>query len=165
MDAIELILAEVRALVGDDDAQELRGDPGSLFLPTGPLQELAISSGWGAEFLRLADRYDCASTGRATHLCECGNAAGTLVCENGVLIRTTFTGTLTQAESAVVRAALGDAKALHALDFELAPFYCPACERSYCGAHWTTRDVFEDERFHDSIRGICPKGHERLLED
>jgi hypothetical protein len=31
-----------------------------LFLPTGPLQETAISSGWGDEFLQLADRADAA---------------------------------------------------------------------------------------------------------
>lgn len=29
-----------------------------LFLPTGPLQEVALSSGWGQEFLTLADRFD-----------------------------------------------------------------------------------------------------------
>lgn len=29
-----------------------------LFAPTGPLQELSISSGWGAEFLALAERFD-----------------------------------------------------------------------------------------------------------
>jgi len=47
---------------------------------------------------------------------------------------------------------------------ELAPFYCPACDRSYCGEHWNATDVFEDG-VHDSIRGTCPEGHERLLED
>ncbi len=31
-----------------------------LFLPTGPLQELSLSSGWGDAFLELADRYDAA---------------------------------------------------------------------------------------------------------
>jgi hypothetical protein len=29
-----------------------------LFLPTGPLQEISLSSGWSAEFLRLAERFD-----------------------------------------------------------------------------------------------------------
>ena len=32
-----------------------------LFLPTGPLQELSLSSGWGREFLRLAGCFDRAS--------------------------------------------------------------------------------------------------------
>lgn len=30
------------------------------FLPTGPLQELSLSSGWGDEFIELANRYDAA---------------------------------------------------------------------------------------------------------
>ena len=29
-----------------------------LFAPTGPMQELSIDSGWGQEFLALAERFD-----------------------------------------------------------------------------------------------------------
>jgi len=29
-----------------------------LFLPTGRVQEVSLSSGWGEEFLRLAERFD-----------------------------------------------------------------------------------------------------------
>jgi hypothetical protein len=29
-----------------------------LFAPTGPIQEVSVSSGWGTEFLALADRFD-----------------------------------------------------------------------------------------------------------
>ncbi|MBJ8339520.1 hypothetical protein JGU71_11545 [Antrihabitans sp. YC3-6] len=32
----------------------------SLFVPTGPVQEVSLSSGWGARFLTLADRCDAA---------------------------------------------------------------------------------------------------------
>jgi hypothetical protein len=32
-----------------------------LFLPTGPLQETSISSGWAARFLELASRFDRAA--------------------------------------------------------------------------------------------------------
>jgi len=35
-----------------------------LFAPTGPIQEVALSSGWGDEFLALADRFDAAMVGR-----------------------------------------------------------------------------------------------------
>ena len=45
---------------------------------------------------------------------------------------------------------------------------CGALERlSYCGAHWARWDVFDqgDPAHHDSIRGRCPVGHERMLED
>ena len=34
---------------------------GVLFAPTGPVQEVAISSGWGDHFLTLAARYDAAT--------------------------------------------------------------------------------------------------------
>lgn len=31
---------------------------GVLFAPTGPIQEVSLRSGWGYEFLQLADRFD-----------------------------------------------------------------------------------------------------------
>ena len=31
-----------------------------LFAPTGPIQEVSVSSGWGDEFLKLAARFDAA---------------------------------------------------------------------------------------------------------
>ena len=87
--------------------------------------------------------------------------------------RTSFTSTLTAAVPAeqfsALRSAIeqGDARRLHGLDLEYAPFFCPQCDAIYCGAHWKTRDVFDedDPSWHDSIRGQCPKGHERMLED
>jgi hypothetical protein len=54
------------------------------------------------------------------------------------------------------------AAALYALDHELAPFWCPACSTTYCGAHWDSWDVW-DEGFFDQTRGRCPRGHERML--
>lgn len=33
-------------------------DMGILFAPTGPIQEVSLRSGWGDEFLKLADRFD-----------------------------------------------------------------------------------------------------------
>lgn len=35
-----------------------RLDVSVLFAPTGPIQEVSLSSGWADEFLSLADRYD-----------------------------------------------------------------------------------------------------------
>lgn len=68
-----------------------------------------------------------------------------------------------------LRAALaaGDARDIFELDAEYAPFYCPTCGASYCAGHWDRWDVFDDEipDWHDSIRGRCPRGHERMLED
>jgi hypothetical protein len=31
---------------------------GTLFAPTGPIQEVSLSSGWNHQFLNLADRFD-----------------------------------------------------------------------------------------------------------
>ncbi len=31
---------------------------GALFAPTGPIQEVSLSSGWAEEFLRLAEKFD-----------------------------------------------------------------------------------------------------------
>jgi len=51
-----------------------------LFAPTGPMQELAMSSGWGDEFIDLANRYDAAMAVReppprpflaALEACDC----------------------------------------------------------------------------------------------
>jgi hypothetical protein len=162
----DLALEEIDATI--ERLREGDTNTGVLFLPTGPLQEVSLSSGWGDEFVALANRYDAAVAtlhGHAVHLCaSCGEEAGRLRIEGGELRRTAFTSTLTQKATDGVRAAIADAAALHALDPELAPFYCPECERSYCGAHWRREDVFEDG-LHDSIRGTCPEGHERMLED
>lgn len=87
--------------------------------------------------------------------------------------RESFTGTLHQPVTAEafgrLRAALaaGDAGGIFELDPEYAPFYCPACDASYCAEHWDRWDVFDEEipGWHDSIRGRCSYGHERMLED
>ena len=85
--------------------------------------------------------------------------------------RASFTGTLTAAVPTAqfpdLRSAIeqGDARRLHGLDLEYAPFYCPKCGAVYCGSHWVRWDVFDDDGWHDSIRGRCPNGHERMLED
>jgi hypothetical protein len=87
--------------------------------------------------------------------------------------RTSFTSVLSSAVHAEqftdLRSAieLRDARRLHGLDLEYAPFFCPQCDAVYCGDHWKRWDVFDedDPSWHDSIRGRCPKGHERMLED
>lgn len=107
----------------------------------------------------------------------CGKEAGHIALirrDDGVhCVRRSFTSTLsggpplTGEAPARLRAAVerADAAELHRFDFELAPFYCPDCDSSYCGDHWTRVDMFDDEGFHDSIRGICPNRHQRMLED
>ena len=90
------------------------------------------------------------------------------------VVRQSFTSRLTFPVGAetfeTVRAMIlaGDIGRLHAFDQEVACFYCPLCLACYCGDHWAHWDVFEEEdgfSWHDSIRGRCPRGHVRMLED
>lgn len=57
----EHALAELDAIIA---ALRSGGRPslllGILFAPTGPMQEVSLSSGWGQEFLALAERFDAA---------------------------------------------------------------------------------------------------------
>src|SRR5688500_14000353 len=55
-------LAEVDGLLATLEAGRLpsRLAVSVLFAPTGPIQEVSLSSGWGPEFLVLADRCDAA---------------------------------------------------------------------------------------------------------
>jgi hypothetical protein len=85
--------------------------------------------------------------------------------------RESFTSTMrsvvSQGVAARLRSALAaaDARAVYEIDLELAPFYCPTCSTTYCGEHWLRWDRFDDDGWHDSVRGRCPRGHERMLED
>jgi hypothetical protein len=55
----ESALAELDAHIARVRAgRTATGGVATLFLPTGPLQEVSISSGWGDEFVALADRFD-----------------------------------------------------------------------------------------------------------
>jgi hypothetical protein len=56
-----------------------------LFLPTGPIQEVSISSGWGHEFLELAKRFDAAMVNELSpvKICECQTKDLTDVLELG----------------------------------------------------------------------------------
>ena len=43
-------------------------------------------------------------------------------------------------------------------------FYCPECDRMYCEAHFRCVPQW-DEGFYDCTLGICPEGHERIVDD
>lgn len=55
-------LAEVQPLIAILEAGSLphRGSLSILFLPTGPIQETSLSSGWSDAFIALANRFDAA---------------------------------------------------------------------------------------------------------
>jgi hypothetical protein len=102
---------------------------------------------------------------------DCGKLAATVQLTDGQVVISSFVSRLTAKVSEEHQAALrqaittGDARALYAIDLEFASFYCPRCDACYCGDHWTRWDVFDEDGWHDSIRGICPQHHERMLED
>ncbi|MDP7728030.1 MULTISPECIES: hypothetical protein [Mycobacterium] len=54
-----------------------------------------------------------------------------------------------------------DASALYRLGYSYAPFHCPDCTLTYCGAHWNWR-TFEDDPY-TGIEGDCPRGHFHVL--
>jgi hypothetical protein len=59
----EAALQEIDALIASLNDRTLR-DPKEvaiLFAPTGPVQEVSVSSGWGDVFLELAERVDAAA--------------------------------------------------------------------------------------------------------
>ena len=58
-------LREVDGLIARIQSGDLpeRSGVNLLFLPTGPIQEVSVSSGWGEEFLDLAKRFDKALAG------------------------------------------------------------------------------------------------------
>jgi hypothetical protein len=64
----------------------------------------------------------------------------------------------------VLTATLPDPGELHAIDWELAPFWCRTCQRCYCRDHWQRR-VILDEGFYDYTGGVCPAGQRQMIED
>ena len=53
-------VAEIEGVLALVEAGELpeRSSVSVLFAPTGPIQEVSVSSGWGEAFLKVAERYD-----------------------------------------------------------------------------------------------------------
>jgi hypothetical protein len=111
-------------------------------------------------------RFDCVLCGQQAGTIRVGRRHG-----EPWVYRESFTSgmecSVSQDAAARLRSALAvaDARAVYEIDVELAPFYCPSCSTSYCGEHWRRWDVFDDDGWHDSVRGRCPQGHERMLED
>jgi hypothetical protein len=110
--------------------------------------------------------------------CLCGKEAGhiLLACASRQVhqVRRSFTSIMSgrvreKEEYERLRAAIDkhDVRGCFDIDLELTPFYCPKCDACYCGDHWVCWDVFDEDAptFHDCIRGRCPNGHTRMLED
>lgn len=61
-------------------------------------------------------------------------------------------------------AVIVDPLELAAADPDLAGFCCRECGANYCEQCWTSWMEF-DESFYDCTRGLCPRGHEQILDD
>jgi hypothetical protein len=57
-----------------------------------------------------------------------------------------------------------DFDALRAACREYAPFWCRACRRSYCRAHWTLEAEFDPPGQFDYYHGSCPAGHRTMID-
>lgn len=57
-----------------------------------------------------------------------------------------------------------DAKRLHAVKADYAPFYCPKCEKCFVASLWSSMPIFDDG-FYDYTEAICPKGHKNRVLD
>jgi hypothetical protein len=131
-------------------------------------------------------RFSCAVCGEAAGsvrlvkgtepLGDSATAAGTALAELDALVRPvgraalrveTFFGIGSWPVSAdridVVAGAVAgaDAAALYRIAYSYAPFHCPQCAVSYCGAHWNWR-AFDDNAI-SGIEGDCPRGHFHVL--
>ncbi len=69
-----------------------------------------------------------------------------------------------QAVQAILTGEQPDPVALHKIDWELAPFYCPDCDLNYCRPDWNAH-ILLDEGFYDCTVGICPNGHRHTIDD
>ncbi|CAN5498948.1 hypothetical protein BH10ACI2_BH10ACI2_21540 [soil metagenome] len=121
---------------------------------------------------------DAGSTLLAAHVFKCAicpEPAGTVnIWLEGSAVkldRRSFTGSMSltipnesvaDTIGSVVR---GDHWALFEFDLEICPFLCNICDVVICGKHWIWWNVFDDDGWQDSVRGYCPQGHERMLED
>ena len=66
--------------------------------------------------------------------------------------------------SAVLEAAQPDPAALHAINWEFAPFFCRGCKVCYCRDDWHGVPVW-DGPFYDYTDGQCPAGHQQIIDD
>ncbi len=85
--------------------------------------------------------------------------------------RTTFINSFSKETERDKASALREAllsqnwKFLDAFDPEFLPWYCRECEQNYHQDQWVQSVALEEDGWVDSIRGRCPKGHERMLAD
>jgi len=61
--------------------------------------------------------------------------------------------------------ARADYAAAEAADPDFLGFYCGQCRKPYCQNCWRIGAPEFDEGFYDCTAGICPEGHEQIVDD
>jgi len=89
------------------------------------------------------------------------------LCLKRISFISTLRRTVTSGQAETIQSLIKkrDWAGLYSIDRELNPWYCPSCRKMFSGDEWRTLDIFDDDGWHDSIRGMCPQGHQRMLED
>lgn len=59
----------------------------------------------------------------------------------------------------------GDYDKASAGDPDFVAFHCWTCGRDYCEQCWRIGPPEFDEGFYDCTRGVCPDGHEQVVDD
>ena len=140
-----------------------------LFLPTGPIQEVSLSSGWGDEFVALADRFDRAvlraPAGDPLLLrCAASEAAHADVRRRRVPPRDVHRHADPARDAGGPRRDRRRRGAARARPRARAVLL-PGLPAHLLRRPLEARGRLRGRRFHDSIRGTCPEGHNRMLED
>ena len=103
--------------------------------------------------------FDCATCGHPAGRAEIeqGPSAEESLVVTSPLGRAVFRLEGPTAQVAVAAVTSGDARKLVHVTPDVAPFWCPQCQSSYCDRHWTRSTVVEDRS--------CPVGHQRTVKD
>ncbi len=58
-----------------------------------------------------------------------------------------------------------DYNILRGADADFVAFHCWTCAKSYCEHCWQIGPPVFDEGFYDYTSGVCPEGHEQVVDD
>jgi hypothetical protein len=83
----------------------------------------------------------------------------------GFMGQVTKFGELAELRRQVDLAHVADYTALRSIDTDFVAFHCWECKRSYCERCWRIGPPEFDEGFYDCTRGVCPDGHEQIVDD
>ena len=87
------------------------------------------------------------------------------------LERTDFLGTVTKFGRAAALVALfeaidrGDFALARSLDADFVAFHCPDCGLVYCDTCWRLEPPVFEDGFYDCTWGVCPVGHNHVVDD